>query len=288
MIEKYIEFGYGLFDEIEKKLKMKDDKNLKLLRNQPFKSKESFYNIYNFGCLQVDLGVMPHDAENGHDYKYFCLFVDMKSRLLFPCYLKTKNHDILVTCFKTALAFYKDVRFIQMDKGGEFYSKAIRKLLDDNGIRYQYGMTNRRFNGIVEYYIGVIKKFTLQKLSLKSLEKNAYDLDWTDIAQEVIDEINKFNKKTYPKKFIDNYDNYTPSKHDNLNIGDMVHVKLDHPKTLFGDKRMQGDSFRHGDLHFSKNKYKIDKIILTPNDRNLRYHLEGIPRTSFLRDELLL
>lgn len=288
MLEKCIEFGYGLFDDIEEKLKMKDDPSLKLLHNQPFKSKESFYNIYNFGCLQVDLGVMPHDDEEENDYKYLCLFVDMKSRILFPCYLKKKNQPVLLTCFKMALNFYKDIRFIQMDRGGEFFSKAIMKFLDEKEIPYQYGMTNRRFNGIVEYYIGVVKKFTLQKLSLESLAKNKYNLDWTDIAQEVIEEINSFNKKKYPKKFIDNYDNYQPSKHDNLNMGDMVHVKLDYPRTLFGDKRMHGDYFRHGDLHFSKQKYKINKIILTPNDRNLRYHLEGIPKTSFLRDELLL
>jgi hypothetical protein len=175
-----------------------------------------------------------------------------------------------------------------MDKGGEFTSKLIKKYLDDNNIPHQYGMTNRRFNGIVEYYIGVVKKFTLQKLSLVSLKKNDYVLDWTDIAQEVIEEINKYNKKNYPKPFIDNYDNYVPTKHDNLKIGDMVHVKLDFPKTLFNEKRMHGDYFRHGDLHFSKEKYKVEKIILRPHDRNLRYHVEGFPQTSFLRDELLV
>lgn len=57
---------------------------------------------------------------------------------------------------------------------------------------------------------------------------------------------------------------------------------------LFHDMRMHGDYFRHGDLHFSKEKYKVEKIILRPHDRNLRYHIEGYPQTSFLRDELLV
>lgn len=54
------------------------------------------------------------------------------------------------------------------------------------------------------------------------------------------------------------------------------------------EKRMHGDYFRHGDLHFSKEKYKVEKIILRHHDRNLRYHVEGFPQTSFLRDELIV
>jgi hypothetical protein len=52
------------------------------------------------------------------------------------------------------------------------------------------------------------------------------------------------------------------------------------------DKKLHG-GFRHGDLRYSKELYKINKVLLI-NQQPIRYMVEGIKNASYTRDELLL
>lgn len=280
-----------LEEKIYTKLGIKNDKNLKIIR--PVKETrvyDSKYNTYNFGCLEVDVAVMPYEKQD--DFKYMFLFVDLKSRILFPVYTKKKDKDASFYSFEQAYGFYKKIIVIAMDQGGEFHNTKVQNLLKNNGTAFYYGMTNRRFNSVVEYYIGRIKKYVLEKLSVETIKSQDYKLDWRDYATQVIQEINNYNKDHYPKAFILEYGKFLSDK-NMLKVGDMVHVKLDHPITILNDKRIRDDYYRHGDLRFTKETYPISSLVYRPGDSSVRYKIKGyakklyVGKTSFKRNELL-
>jgi hypothetical protein len=69
-----------------------------------------------------------------------------------------------------------------------------------------------------------------------------------------------------------------------LKVGDRVHVMLDISKGLWNDKKLHG-SFRYGDLHFSRETYIVQKLILRPNDREIRYKININQQHTYKRSE---
>ena len=64
-----------------------------------------------------------------------------------------------------------------------------------------------------------------------------------------------------------------------------VHIALDAPETLIGNRRMHGSYFRHGDRRFSNDVYEVDGILRNPG-KNLRYKIKDM-YGSYLQSELL-
>jgi hypothetical protein len=231
-----LNIGSGIKKEIEKELEIYKDENLKLLRNQNFKSQESHYQVFSTGCIECDLFVFAYDKEQ--DYKYLYLFIDLKTRQIFGFASIHKRGEDTIRALSSARKFYKDdFKIFYFDPGSEFKSFLVKNWFENFNKTYKkkckiiYGATNRRFNGVIEAYGGFIKKFVNEKLSVESLKAKKYVLNWASIAQKIIKLINKNNAKIYPKPFDFNY-SFQGNFDNLLKVGDRVHVMLDISKGL--------------------------------------------------------
>lgn len=279
-----IRFGNGVRQQLEQKLEF--DKVVALLRNSDLKQKDSKYNPFTKGCVECDLAIYPKDQEG---FQYAFTFVDIKTRMIFVHYAKSKDSEETVRALQKAYYFYEgNINVLCFDKGAEFYNNIVKNWCNINKIAIDYGITNRRFNGIVESYIGFIKKYVNEKLGLNQLKNIANWNNWRNIMEEVVQIINQHNKNNYPKKFNLDY-RHVENSQPLFKNNDMVHVKLDYPADILTSQRVHG-VFRYGDLHFSKETYPITKIILRENDSEPRYKIAkpGSEKTSFKKDELLL
>jgi hypothetical protein len=281
LIKNYI--GSGIKSSIEKKLNFSD--KVKLLRHNDVKNKDSFYNPYTKGVIELDLAMYPSDQ---HRYQYCYTFVDIKTRIIFVMSTRDRTASTTLKALNKAWEFYdKDIKMLSVDRGGEFVNKEVKKFTNDHNIALNIGMTNRRFNGIVESYIGFIKKYVNEKLGENQLNNVKYWNQWRKYVDDVVEEINEHNKKKFPLPYSSSYDSVQNVDND-VQIGDLVHVKLDYPATISG-KRVHGD-FRYGDLHFTDETYPISKIILRNNDVEPRYKVSGLKfaeKTSFKRSEII-
>lgn len=272
----------GIRDDIERKLQF--NANVKLLRNSKFKNLDSKYNPYTTGYIELDLAFYPVDR-NGYGIVY--TFVDVKTRKILCIPTKRKDSEQTIKCLDDAYKFYdRDIKVLSVDNGPEFNNNNVKKWCEDRRIALNIALTNRRFNGVAEGYIGFIKKYINEKLGLNQLAENGDWNKWREYLKIVVDELNKFNATQYPKPYKNQYESVINFDTD-LKVGDEVHVKLDYPASVVDEKRVHG-TFRYGDLHFTKRKYPITKIILRNNDQEPRYKINSYSKnTSFKRSEVL-
>lgn len=276
--------AHGVRDVIEQRL---DFSNVvQLLKNNKHKNLDSFYNPYTNGVIELDLAIYPPDR---YQYQYCYTFVDTKTRQIFTMATRDKSMSTTLKVLKAAWDFYnKDIKMICVDRGSEFVNREMEQFCSMNNITLNIGMTNRRFNGIVEAYIGFIKKYVNEKLGENQLRNISQWNQWREYVQKTVDTINQHNALEYPKKYSMTYSKVKEYDTD-IKVGDLVHVKLDYPASVLTGKRVHGE-FRYGDMHWTSQTYPITKIILRNNDQAPRYKVSGLKnaeKTSFKRAEIL-
>jgi len=267
-----------MFKKLDSKI-LDNDTNVKLLRGSTKPDPDSTYQVYSKGIIECDLFEMP--AFN--KYRYYVLFVDIKTRQIFFDIMKEKDGFSMSKIIEKAIIYFKEFIRLYSDQGSEFNNNYVKKVCIDNNIHQVLSITNRNASSVVEAYGGIVKKYLNEYISIKSLKTNKYMLNWPKKIKHVVDEINSHNKKIFPKPFKD--DNYDVIKSTDPKVGDDVHLKVDQPRGLLNNKKLHGKT-RHGDLHFSRNTYKIDNIQNRGNGP-IRFGLGGIHNATFKRHEII-
>lgn len=260
----------------------------KLLPIREPKLKDSYVVLAN-DYYQMDLMEMTPD--NG--YSYILNIVNMKTRISDVQPMTSKDGKTVLKAFvdilKRNVIVYRP-KLIYCDNGSEFINNQFKEFCNSEDIGLVFTRPgNHKQNAIVEASNNLYKKILLRYLSFKSYSQDEYYDDWVEILFSVRDMLNEHfttNPIRY-KNLLVPYDGPEPK----YEIGDKVHIKLDHPKMLLYDQRMHGDYFRNGDRRYSNSIYTITGFKM-PNGGNLRYQLKNnqneILYGNYLENELLL
>jgi len=239
-----------------------------LMNPKTIKDPDNHYHVLSNYWYQCDLMYLPRF----HNYEYCLCLINMRTKISDVEPIVNRTSKSITTAFIKMLErniIEKFPKKIFSDLGSEFRGE-FEKFCKDNNIQLIYTRQQNHFqNSLVENINGTYKKIIMRYLQMKKTK------DWISILYEVRDAINSW-KKEHPKKFPDLInqiynENNLKNKYE---LGEMVHVKLDHPVDD-GDKRIQGSHrIRHGMKRFSTKTYKIISYRFTP--KTIRYTVQGL------------
>ena len=252
-------------------------------------------NIFEpFILHQCDILYLPTSQ---FGFKYCLVCVDVYNSKIDAVALKEKTSKAIVKGLETIYLDHNILELpitIQFDNGTEFNNKDVKKLMKKWTTNIKFTLTNRhRQNGVVEKANNRIGSLILKYQAENELITKKKTTAWHTYLPKFIDFLNKQNKVQTNK--------YNPLADvagnkdmiEMLNIGDSVHKILDYPIRAHDEKRV-GNSFRSGDIRFSKDKFKIMHIILNPkipvlymiNKLNEPDKIDG--SVAYTRSQLLL
>ena len=225
---------------------------------------------------QADLLFMPDD--NG--YKYGLTVVDTGSRLTEVEPLKSKNaKDVLagIKAIYTRGVLKKPKLSIQVDSGTEF-KKEFKNYFEDDDVYVRVAQSGRsRQQGLVENRNGLIGRTLMRRMVAEELLTKEKSVEWVDYLPKLI----KLMNETYylkPIKLKDKDITADPKTDKDSSIlleeGQEVRYQLDKPVDALDNKRLHG-GFREGDIRWSVNPVKIERIQIVPNEP-IFYKLEGL------------
>jgi len=239
--------------------------------------------------MMADVLHLPTDKKG---YKYLLVVVDLASSEFDIEPMKTEDSKETLKALKVMFRrkhISKPYASIRTD-GGASFKKHFHKYLIDNIILHKTGLAGRHTqSSAVENLNRTLGRlFNGYMNSVESETNNTYR-EWTDIVSLVRDKLNKIRKKdrskNNPVTDVKAVPNITqPSK---LNVGDLVHRKLDKPQNALSHT-LSSDVFREGDYRWTKLPNKITEILFYSGDVTYRYLLNGIKNASFTEDELML
>ena len=230
-------------------------------------------------------------------YKYCLVCVDVYNSKMDAVALKEKSSNAIVRGLKS---IYLDNNIlelpitIQFDSGKEFNNKEVKQLMKKLETNIKYTLTNRhRQNSIVEkanYKLGsLVLKFQAQNELLTKKKSTAWHKHLPKFVEFINSKIKKNTNKYDPLADVSGNKDMI----EILSIGDSVHKILDYPIRANDDKRV-GSTFRGGDIRWSKDKFKIMKIILNPK-MPVMYMLNKLDKpnkidgsVAYTRNQLLL
>jgi transposase InsO family protein len=282
--------------QLRQALDIQDEHNTKLTEAPPIHKKEKgkFAVLTPFAIIQADLIYMKPDG----DYKYILSVVDVATRAYDAVALKSRTSQAIIEGFEqifkrkgTKKHFdYINIKILYTDQGSEFNNNDFRDYMDDLGIQVKHTMTNRHSQmGIVEYFNHIITKNLYTKITTEELKtRENYD-KWVHLLPKLVAVLNKKEHLKVPQLA----DFFKPPRttateiENRLQVGEMVHVRLQQPKDHLLEKnnKLHGN-FRNGDVRFELKAVPITKVIILPN-QPIRYMVEKYPNTSFMRKELL-
>ena len=252
-------------------------------------------NIYKpFILHQADILFLPTSQ---FGFKYCLVCVDIYNSKMDAVAIKDKNSNTITKALETIYLKNKILGLpitIQFDSGTEFNNKDVKSLMKKLETNIKYTLTNRhRQNAVVEKAnkrLGsLILKFQAENEMIRKKKSTA----WHKYLPKLITFLNSKIRKNTNK--YDPYADVTGNKDyiELLSIGDSVHKILDYPIRANDDKRV-GNSFRSGDIRFSKDKFKIIHIILNPK-MPVMYMLNRLDKpdkidssVAYTRSQLLL
>lgn len=271
----------SLRNNIYKKLKIKDDVNVKRYVSKPVFKRDKYIVLSN-DMYQMDLIEMSMERNNKDEFKYVFVIINMRTRISDVEPMKNKTAIDALKAFKIIFdrRIITDIKYIYADNGSEFKNKIFLDFCDEKKIKIFWTRAGQhRHNTIVENINGLYKRYLYRYINYKyetiyddkKPNHNLNEIRKFDDALYIIrDEINKKNSLIYPitpnlMEFrVDNIDH-------KFNIGDKVYVKLDYPINPNGTDKKIGDFFRHSDMKFSRKIYTITNINYGNNFKQLRY-----------------
>ena len=244
---------------------------------------------------QFDLLYMPGDTLYGSKYKYILAGIDLASRYKIARPLRTKKASDVAFLLKNIYE-KKEIpltypKVFQCDNGSEFKSD-VTKLLEEHNVEI-----NRETTKYKHTHTAFVENFN--KMLAKNLFKiqDAQELNdpekvssvWVKYLYELVDKMNDTETDMIgmkPKDAIQlesvklvKSEDYPPE--ESL-PDDGLYRYLLQPGEEHGDQRR-----RATDRIWSKNTYRLDRIIGETGNRTL-YYLKDGPNRSFVKEELML
>jgi len=222
-------------------------------------------NIYKpFILHQADILFLPTSQ---FGFKYCLVCVDVYNSKIDAVAIKDKNSNTIVKALEKIYVENEILELpitIQFDSGKEFDNKEVKSLMKKLETNIKFTLTNRhRQNAVVEKANKRLGSLILKFQAENELIKRKKSTAWHIHLPKLITFLNSNIKKSTNK--YDPYEDVAGNKEfiELLSIGDSVHKILDYPIRANDDKRV-GNTFRSGDIRWTKDKFKIMHIILNP------------------------
>ena len=238
---------------------------------------------------QADLLYLPHDKVYQTTYKYVLNVIDVASRYKASRPLKTKKASEVAEMFKD---IYKKgpLKYpveLHVDNGTEFKADVL-KLMTEHDVKVVSATTkyNHNFTAFVERFNKTERLFKVQ--DAQELQNPTKDSKiWVKYLQKVVTRLN--SEKTQmlgmtPAKAVklDNVElKVKPYPEEQILPVDGLYRYLYQPGELEDDNRR-----RATDKIWSRNTFRLDRIVENPGQRVLYYLTDG-PARAFVREELM-
>ena len=135
--------------------------------------------------IQADLADMTYMSKANSDYKYFLLVIDVFSRKIYTRLLKTKNGSEVSARMEEILKSMAAIpRLLCTDRGGEFLSRAFKRLLEKYDIRLFHTQNYDVKAAMAERAIRTIKSKLYKYITANHTEK------WMDALSKITDNYN--------------------------------------------------------------------------------------------------
>ena len=223
-------------------------------------------NIFEPHLLhQCDILFLPTSQ---FGFKYCLVCVDVYNSKIDAVALKEKTSKAIVKGLETIYIKHNILEFpliIQFDSGKEFKNSDVKAFMKKHKVDVKYTLTNRhRQNAVVENANKRLGTIILKFQAVKELQTKKSVKAWHMYLDDFVKFLNdkvKVDLNTYdPYKDVAGND----SKIDILSVGDRVRHVLDYPVSIHNNKRIDS-KFRVGDMRWSKDTFKIMKVILNPD-----------------------
>ena len=240
---------------------------------------------------QFDLLYMPHNLFEENTYKYILTGIDVASRYKVARSLRTKKSSevafVLEAIYKKD-GMFKYPRDVQCDNRSEFKNE-VKQLLEKHSVEIRRGTTKYKHThtAFVEAFNIELAKQSFRPMDAQELQDpEKVSTIWVKNLNKTVNKMNNTVSsmigmkpkdaikldtvpldKTYPKK--------------TLLPEDGLYRYLYQPGEQHGDQKR-----RATDLIWSKNTYRLDRIVQDPGNRVL-YYLQDGPDRAFVREELM-
>ena len=213
---------------------------------------------------------MPHILFDGNTYKYILTGIDVASRYKVARPLRTKKSSevafVLDEIYEKGGAF-KYPKAFQCDNGSEFKNE-VTKLLEKHNVEIRRATTKYKHThtAFVEDFNKELAKLLFKPMDAQELQ------DPEKVSTIWVKNLNKTVNKM---------NNTVSSMIDMKPKMDELYRYLYQPGEQRGDQKR-----RTTDLIWSKNTYRLDRIVQDPGNRVL-YYLQDGPDRAFVREELM-
>ena len=219
---------------------------------------------------QFALLYMPHNLFEGNTYNYILTGIDVASRYKVARPLRTKKSSevafVLGAIYKKGGVF-KYPKTFQCDNGSEFKNE-VTKLLEKHNVEIRRATTKYKHThpAFVEAFNKELAKLLFKPMDAQELQ------DPEKVSTIWVKNLNKTVNKM---------NNTVSSMIDMKPKMDELYRYLYQPGEQRGDQKR-----RTTDLIWSKNTYRLDRIVQDPGNRVL-YYLQDGPDRAFVREELM-
>lgn len=260
----------------------------------PTKSFNKFENttpqIEDFNIM-ADVLYLPKTKEG---FNYLLVIVDLATKEVDFEPVKNTNSQTILDATKKIFKrkhIKEPYASISTDAGIEFKS-VFHKFFKDKNIYHKIALPNRHTQQApvenANRQIGYILNMYMNK---REVETGKIYREWTDILDQLREDMNKIRKKKLPDKLEDiKIPDYTEALIENepkYKVGDVVHIALDYPKNALNQKQ-NTSVFRVGDIRWDTQSRKILKIVYMADKPYYRYIVSGIKNASFTENQLKL
>ena len=241
---------------------------------------------------QFDLLYMPHNLFEGNTYKYALTGVDVSSRYKVARPLRTKKSSevafVLEAIYEKSGVFKYPITF-QCDNGSEFENQ-VPKLLEKHNVEIRRATTKYKHThtAFVEAFNKELAKLLFKPMDAQELQDPSQKVStiWVKNLNKTVNKINNtvsLMTDMKPKDTIklDTVPLDKTYQKETVLHRDGLYRYPYQPGEQHGDQKR-----RTTDLIWSKNTYRLDRIVEDPGNRVL-YYLQDGPDRAFVREELM-
>ena len=240
---------------------------------------------------QFDILYMPHNLYEGNTYKYILTGIDVASRYKVARPLRTKKSSevafVLEAIYKKGGVF-KYPKTFQCDNGSEFKNE-LTKLLEKHNVDTRRATTKYKHThtAFVEAFNKELAKLLFKPMDAQELQDpEKVSAIWIKNLNKIVNKMNNTVSSMIgmkPKDAIKLNNVPLDKKYPEETIlpEDGFYRYLYQPGEEHGDQKRQAT-----DLIWSKNTYRLDRIVQEPGDCVLYYLQDGLDR-AFVCEELM-
>ena len=238
---------------------------------------------------QFDLLYMPHNLFEGNMYKYILTGIDVASRYKVTRPLRTKKSSevafVLEAIYKKGGVF-KYPKTFQCDNGSEFKNE-VTKLLEKHNVEIRRATTKYKHThtAFVEVFSKELAKLLFKPMDTQELQ------DPENVLTIWVKNLNKtLNKMNYTVSLMIGMKPKDAIKLDTVPLDKTYPEETVLPEDglyryLYQPGEQHGDQKRRAtDLIWSKNTYRLDRIVQDPGNRVLNYLQDGPDRALYVRN----